>query len=99
MPYHIVMNLFVRGMALFNQGLLSQGIRDLREGLKLAEKNRERFWLSRYPNTLGWVHRELGDFETALRLDTEGAQIARENGYAKPEANSHVNLAPDTGWY
>jgi tetratricopeptide (TPR) repeat protein len=93
MPYHIVMNLFVRGMALFNQGLLSQGIRDLREGLKLAERNRERFWLSRYPNTLGWVHRELQDFETALRLDTEGAQIARENGFGKPEANSHLNLA------
>jgi len=95
LPYHIVMNLFVRGMALFNHGLLSQGVHDLREGLKLAERNRERFWLSRYPNTLGWVHRELQDFETALRLDTEGAQIARENGYGKPEANSHVNLARD----
>jgi DNA-binding winged helix-turn-helix (wHTH) protein/tetratricopeptide (TPR) repeat protein len=93
LSYHIVMNLFVRGMTLFNQGLLSQGMRDLQEGLKLAEKNRERFWLSRYPNTLGWVHRELQDFETALRLDMEGAQIARENGYGKPEANSHVNLA------
>jgi tetratricopeptide (TPR) repeat protein len=93
LPYHIVMNLFVRGMARFNQGLLAQGIGDLREGLKLAERNRERFWLSRYPNTLGWVHYELQDFETALRLDTEGAQIARENGFGKPEANSHVNLA------
>jgi tetratricopeptide (TPR) repeat protein len=87
------MDLFVRGMTLFNQGLLAEGIRDLNEGLELAEKNRERFWLSRYPNTLGWVHRELQDFETALQLDTEGAQIARENGYGKPEANSHVNLA------
>jgi tetratricopeptide (TPR) repeat protein len=82
-------------MALFNQGRLSEGIRDLREGMKLAEKNRERFWLSRFPNTLGWVYRELQDFETALRFDTEGAQTARENGYGKPEANSHVNLAQD----
>ena len=38
LPYHIVMNLFARGMALFNQGLLSQGIHDLQEGLKLAER-------------------------------------------------------------
>ncbi|MGH9627523.1 MAG: AAA family ATPase [Bryobacteraceae bacterium] len=92
-PYHIVMNLFVRGMSLFNRGLLGDGIGDLREGLKLAERNHERFWLSRYPNTLGWIHRELQDCETALRLDTEGVQIARENGYGKPEANSRLNLA------
>lgn len=93
--YHIVLNLFVRGMALFNQGNLSGGIRDLWEGMRLAEKNRERFWLSRYPNTVGWIYRELQDFETALRLDTEGAEAARENGYAKPEANSHANIALD----
>jgi tetratricopeptide (TPR) repeat protein len=63
--------------------------------MRLAEKNRERFWLSRYPNTVGWIYRELQDFETALRLDTEGAEAARENGYAKPEANSHANIALD----
>jgi DNA-binding winged helix-turn-helix (wHTH) protein/tetratricopeptide (TPR) repeat protein len=95
MPYHIVMNLFIRGMALFNEGRLSDGLRDLEEGMRLAEKNRERFWLSRYPNTFGWVHRELQDFESALRFDTQGAQLARENGYGKPEANSHLNLADD----
>ena len=91
----IVLNLFIRGMALFNQGNLSGGIRDLSEGMRLAEKNRERFWLSRYHNNVGWIYRELQDFETALRLDTEGAQAARENGYAKPEANSHANIALD----
>jgi tetratricopeptide (TPR) repeat protein len=37
----------------------------------------------------------LQDFDTALRLDTEGAQVARENGFGKAEANSHVNLAHD----
>jgi DNA-binding winged helix-turn-helix (wHTH) protein/tetratricopeptide (TPR) repeat protein len=95
LSYHIVLNLFVRGMARFNQGRLSEGIRDLHEGMRLAEKNGERFWLSRFPNTLGWVYRELQDIDTALRLDAEGAQTARENGYAKPEAYSHVNLAQD----
>jgi tetratricopeptide (TPR) repeat protein len=95
LSYYIILNLFVRGMARFNQGRLSDGLRDLREGMRLAEKNGERFWLSRYPNTLGWVYRELQDFETALRLDAEGAQAAREGGYGKPEANAHVNLAAD----
>ena len=82
-------------MARFNQGRLSEGLSDLREGMRLAERNGERFWLSRYPNTLGWVYRELQDFETALRFDTEGARAAREGGYGKPEANAHVNLAAD----
>lgn len=95
LSYYIILNLFVRGMARFNQGRLSDGLRDLREGMRLAEKNGERFWLSRYPNTLGWVYRELQDFETSLRFDAEGAQAAREGGYGKAEANSHVNLAAD----
>jgi tetratricopeptide (TPR) repeat protein len=93
--YHIILNLFVRGMTLFNQGRLSEGIRNLEEGMKLAEKNGERFWLSRFPNTLGWVYRELQNFDMALGFDAEGARTARENGYAKPEAYSHVNLAQD----
>jgi len=95
LSYYIILNLFVRGMARFNQGRLSEGLRDLREGMRLAEKNGERFWLSRNPNTLGWAYRELQDFETALRFDSEGAQTAREGGYGKPEANAHVNLAAD----
>jgi DNA-binding winged helix-turn-helix (wHTH) protein/tetratricopeptide (TPR) repeat protein len=93
--YHIVLSLLVRGMALFNEGRLSEGLGDLQEGMRLAERNRERFWLSRFPNTLGWAYRELGDYETAFRLDAEGAQIAREQGYVKPEANSLLNLATD----
>ncbi len=95
LPYYIILNLFVRGMARFNQGRLSEGLGDLREGMRLAERNGERFWLSRYPNTLGWAYRELQDFETALRFDAEGAKAAREGGYGKPEANAHVNLAAD----
>ena len=92
-PYHIIMNLFVRGMSLFNQGRLSDGLNDLQEGMRLAERNNERYWLSRFPNTLGWAYQELQEVETALQLDREGAQVAHENGYGKPEANSHVNLA------
>jgi tetratricopeptide (TPR) repeat protein len=92
-PYHIIMNLFVRGMSLFNQGRLSDGLNDLREGMQLAELNNERYWLSRFPNTLGWAYQELQEVETALQLNREGTQVAHENRYGKPEANSHVNLA------
>ncbi len=93
LPYHIVMNLFVRGMAMFNRGRLSDGLSDLQEGLRLAELNNEKYWLSRFPNTLGWAFEELQEVETAIQLNREGAKVARENRYGKPEANSHLNLA------
>ena len=92
-PYHTIMNLFVRGMALFNQGRLAEGLADLEEGMRLAEQNDERYWLSRFPNTLGWALRELGDHERAHALNRQGARVAHEHGYGKPEANSHLNLA------
>jgi tetratricopeptide (TPR) repeat protein len=92
-PYHSIMNLFVRGMMLFNRGRLSEGLADLEEGMRLAEQNDERYWLSRFPNTLGWALRELGDEERAHALNRQGAAVAREHGYGKPEANSHLNLA------
>ena len=83
------------GMALGNEGRLSEALSTLQEGMHLAERNDERFWLPRFPNTLGWVHRELQDLENALRLDMEGAQLAREMGVAEAEANSRINLAQD----
>jgi tetratricopeptide (TPR) repeat protein len=94
-PYLIIMNLFVRGMARFNRGRLSEGLHDLQEGMRLAELNNERYWLTRYPNTLGWAYRELQDLETALRYDADGVQAARDNRYPKPHAFSHLNLAND----
>jgi tetratricopeptide (TPR) repeat protein len=91
--YHMVMNLFVQGMARFNEGRLGEGFAALSEGMRLAEQNDETYWLSRYPNTLGWVHHELQDIDGALVLNREGARVARANGYGKPEANSQLNLA------
>ncbi len=90
--YHIIMNLFVRGMLRFNKGHLSEGLSDLHEGMRLAEENNERYWLSRYPNTLGWAYRELQDFDAALKWNSEGAAVASGCGFAKPEANAHLNL-------
>ena len=74
---------------------MSDSIDTLREGIRLAELNGERFWLSRLPNTLGWIHREAQDFETALRLDSENVSLARETGFQEGEANSLVNLGHD----
>jgi len=60
-PYLIIMNLFVRGMARFNQGRLSEGLHDLQEGMRLAELNNERYWLSRYPKPHAFSHLNLAN--------------------------------------
>jgi len=93
--FHIVENLFFRGMALGNQGRLSEALSALEEARRLAELNGERYWLPRIPNTLGWIHREMQDLETALQLDTENVRLASEMGMVEGRANAHVNLAHD----
>ena len=43
-------------------------------------------------NTQGWIYREAQDFETALKVSTEGTQMGRE-GFPEGPANAHINLA------
>ena len=85
--------LWLQGMVQANQGRLSEALRTLREGMRLAELNGERYWFSRFPNTIGWLHGELADFDSALRLNAEGVQAGRESDTPETEANSHINLA------
>lgn len=93
--FHIVENLFFRGMALGNHGRLSEALSALEEARRLAELNGERYWLPRIPNTLGWIYREMQDLETALQLDTENVRLAEEMGMVEGRANAHVNLGHD----
>ncbi len=93
--FHIVANLFFRGMALGNQGQLSEALHTLEEARRLAELNGERYWLPRLSNTIGWIYREMQDLETALQLDTENICLAEEMGMVEGRANAHVNLGHD----
>jgi tetratricopeptide (TPR) repeat protein len=93
--FHLIEAHFMGGMALGNQGRLSEAWDVFREGMRLAELNGDRFWLPRLPNCLGWLHRELHDLETAVGLDAESIRLGRE--FAGPEAvaNAQVNLGHD----
>jgi tetratricopeptide (TPR) repeat protein len=86
---------FHHGIALGNQGRLGEAMESLTEGRRLAELNQEKYWLSRFPNTVAWLHRELGDPETSHLLNLENVPLAREFGWFEGEANAHVNLAID----
>jgi hypothetical protein len=61
----------------------------------MARRNGAVSWLSKVPNCLGWIHRELQDFEGALAFDREGAETAHRLGVGEAEVNSVINLASD----
>jgi DNA-binding winged helix-turn-helix (wHTH) protein len=84
---------WMRGMALANQGRISDALELLQEGMKMAEINGERFWFSRMPNTVGWIYSELLDPETALKYNLRGVTAAQQADMPEVEANSHLNLS------
>jgi len=47
------------------------------------------------PNCIGWIHRELQDFNRALQYDQEGLEVGREHHVLEAEANSLINLGID----
>jgi tetratricopeptide (TPR) repeat protein len=90
-----IYTIFNAGMLQGNQGRISEALTSLQEGMRLAELNDESFWLPRLPNTIGWLHRELQNLETALRLNNENVTLAHDLGFPEGEANAHVNLGHD----
>jgi tetratricopeptide (TPR) repeat protein len=91
--FNIVGAQFFHGIVLGNRGQLGEAMESLAEGRRLAELNQEKYWLSRLPNTVAWLHHELGDPENSQLLNLENVQLAREFGMPEAEANAHVNLA------
>lgn len=87
--------MFFLGLSKGNLGQMSEGIATLEEAIKMGSRNGDRFWFPRMPNCIGWMHRELQDFEGALKHDQEGLRVARQYHVLKAEANSLINLSID----
>jgi tetratricopeptide (TPR) repeat protein len=81
-----------RGCLYFFQ---TEAISTLEAAIKMARRNGDRFWFPRMPNCIGWLHRELQDFEGAQRHNREGLEIARQYNVLEAEANSLINLGID----
>ena len=91
--------LLFRGLALVNQGRVGEGRRCFEEGIALARRNDDSIWLARLVSQLGWVHRELQDFETARVHDREALRVARESAVRwAPEADALLSLFLDEAW-
>ena len=88
-------SMFFLGLSRGNLGQISEAISTLEEAIKIAGRNGDRFWFPRMPNCIGWMHRELQDFEGALKHDEEGLRVARQYHVLEAEANSLINLGID----
>jgi tetratricopeptide (TPR) repeat protein len=84
-----------QGLTLANRGRMSRALAALAEGMEMGQRNGDRFWLPRLASHVGWVHRELQDFERAIEHDRSGLAIAREYGVVQAEASALLNLCLD----
>jgi tetratricopeptide (TPR) repeat protein len=90
--FSLLASLFLLGVVRANRGRISEGLVALHEALAMARRNGDRFWLPRLPNCIGWIHRELQDFEGALRWNQQSVEISRSYDDDEAEANSLINL-------
>ncbi|HEY6547694.1 MAG TPA: AAA family ATPase, partial [Vicinamibacteria bacterium] len=88
--------LMLTGISQVNLGRVAEGRKNLLEGVALARRNGEAFWLVRLLGQVGWLHRELQDFDRARELDQEAVKVARETGARwAPEPDALLSLFLD----
>jgi DNA-binding CsgD family transcriptional regulator len=89
---------WILGIARGEQGHYSQALEALHHGLAYAVEADDLHYPVKILNTLGWLHGEIGDAQTALRYDREALEASRR-GPADPirEAECYclLNLATD----
>jgi class 3 adenylate cyclase/tetratricopeptide (TPR) repeat protein len=90
--FPLLQGLFIHGVTLTGFGDYDNALATMKEGLALAAKLGEEINSHRLLNSLGWLHIECGDLETALDLNRQGAEGARKRGDPETIANAEINL-------
>ncbi len=88
-------SLFFLGLSQGNLGKMSASLATLNEALDKARRNGDLFWGPRFPNCIGWIYRELFDFESARKYNEEGIEVSRRHHVLEAEANSLINRGID----
>jgi len=91
----LLTSMFFLGLSKGNLGRMSEALQTLDEAIRMARRNGDLFWHPRMPNCIGWIHRELENFEGAFKHDQEGLEIGHQNHVNEAEANSLINLGID----
>lgn len=87
--------LYTWSLAEGGYGKYDRALEILEEGRSMAEEISS-LWLARYPNQRAWLSAELGDWETALRIDLDGLHPAKKlPGFREIEISTLINLVLD----
>jgi DNA-binding SARP family transcriptional activator len=88
---------FVLGMSQASSSDYQLALASLMYALDLSAMAEDRFWRARLLNTIGWVHRELFDWQQAIQFDEASLALARigEPRLTEAEGNALANLATD----
>jgi tRNA A-37 threonylcarbamoyl transferase component Bud32/tetratricopeptide (TPR) repeat protein len=87
--------LFFLGLTRANRGRISDAMDSMQEAFDLAKRNGHGVVLSRVPNGIGWVSREIGDLSKAIAFNQGCVEISRRTRAAEAEANGLINLVYD----
>jgi tetratricopeptide (TPR) repeat protein len=93
--FMVLFCLFFLGLTRGNLGRMSEALATLNEASELGRRNGERYQTLKVPNSIGWIHRELGDLDHAIEHDGAGVEIARQHQVLEAEINSVINLGYD----
>ena len=93
--FNLPASLFCQGLVLWTQGRVSESLAVLNEAITMAQRNGDAFWWPRLPNCIGWIYRELQDFERAADYDQEGLDVGRQHAVLEAQANSLINVGVD----
>jgi tetratricopeptide (TPR) repeat protein len=89
------MSLFFLGLTQGNLGRLSDGLSTLNQTREISLRNGNQITLAKIENSIGWIYRELQDFESMLEHDRASVELARKEHTAEAEANAWINLIYD----
>lgn len=90
--FRLPVSLFFHGLALGNLGRITAALAALSQARAIAERNGNMLSLAQSLNGIGWIHRELHDFERALEFDRRSLEVAAANHVVEAEANAWINL-------
>jgi tetratricopeptide (TPR) repeat protein/predicted Ser/Thr protein kinase len=93
--FHLPLALLFLGLTQANRGRISEAMGTMREALDMAKRSNNALALSRIPNGIGWVSREMGDLGTAIEFNEGCVEVSRCTKYGEAEANALLNLVYD----
>src|SRR5262245_25832682 len=91
----VIRSLWHRGLTYGGQGEYAAALATLQDALVLSDRLGDKIYKCRVLNSLGWVHGEIYNLETAIRYNREGAEASYMVGAPESIRNAEINLGDD----